>query len=287
MPKIGPYEVHAVETGVLRLDGGAMFGIVPKPLWARRVEPDEKNRIPLAMRCLLLVGEGRVVLVDAGVGHKYDAKFGAIYGIDHESDTLASSLARHDITPGDVTDLVLTHLHFDHVGGATVREGGVLRPTFENARHYVQRDHWAWSQSGHVREQASFLDENLLPLAERSDLAFLEGDGPVASELPGVSVRCVHGHTNAQQLVLVEGEARSLLYAADLMPTSAHLAPAWNMGYDIRPLDTIEEKAALLDEAAAEGWTLFFEHDPAVEIGEVERTERGPRLRDARHFADL
>lgn len=279
--KIGSYTLHTIETGTFALDGGAMFGVVPRTLWERRIAPDERNRIPLHMRCLLLEGDGRVVLIDDGMGHKYDARFADLYAVDHESSNLEGSLRRVGVGPEDVTDVILTHLHFDHCGGSTYRDGGDLRLTFPNARHHVQRAHWDWAMHPNVRERASFLDENLAPLEREGVLVLHDGPGEI---LPGVDVRLVNGHTEAQQIVLVRGGGETIAFAADLLPTVHHLSPAWVMGYDVRPLVTIDEKAVFLDDALAGGWHLFFEHDPEVEIASLTRTERGITTTDHRRL---
>ena len=284
----GDYEIDTVEAGRLGLDGGAMFGIVPRPLWARKASPDDRNRIPLAMRCLLLRGHGRVILVDTGLGHKADAKFQEIYAVDHEHSTLQTSLAALGVAPADVTDVVLTHLHFDHAGGATERaDDGTLRPTFSQATYHVQRAHWEWAHES-VREQASFLAENMDPLEASGQLALADGE---ASPFPGVSYLVVDGHTRAQQLVLVEGgtdasapggAAAPLLFAADLLPTAAHVPLLWVMAYDVEPLQTLREKERVLDRAADGGWTVVFEHDPDTVAARIERTEKGFRAVDDR-----
>ena len=273
------YQIDLVEAGRLRLDGGAMFGIVPRPLWERRIAPDDRNRIPLAMRCLLLRGHGRVVLVDTGLGHKTDAKFDDIYGVDRGHSTLEGSLAALGVAPDDVTDVVLTHLHFDHAGGATQRtDGGDLALTFPGATHHVQRAHWAWAHES-PRERASFLAENLDPLEASGQLALRDGDD---APFPGVSLHVVDGHTRGQQLVRVSDGERSLLHAADLVPTAAHVPLLWVMAYDVEPLATIAEKERLLRRAADEGWTLVFEHDPETATAGVVETERGFATRDER-----
>lgn len=272
MPRIGPYTLHAIETGRFGLDGGAMFGIVPRPLWVRRMPPDDRNRIPLHMRCLLIESTDRLVLVDVGMGDKYDAKFADLFAVDHARHTLLGSLRAAGFGPEDVTDVVLTHLHFDHGGGATVRRGDRLALTFPNAVHHVQRAHWDWAADPNPRERNSFLEDNLAPLEASGQLRLHDGAGPL---LPGIETLLVHGHTEAQQLVKVTGEEGTLLFAADLVPTHVHLAPAWGMGYDVRPLVTIAEKADLLARAHREGWQLFFEHDPTVAVASLEATERG------------
>ncbi len=272
MPQIGPYTLHTIETGRLGLDGGAMFGIVPKPLWQRRIPADDRNRIPLHMRCLLLEGDGRVILIDDGLGHKYNAKFADIYAVDHTTHTLDGSLAAAGFAPDDVTDVVLTHLHFDHCGGSTRRDGDRFVPTFPQATYHVQRAHWAWAHDPSPKEAGSFFARNLDPLQAAGQLHLVDGPGEL---FPGVSVRLAHGHTEAQQVVLVEDDVRTLAYVADLLPTHAHLAPAWTMAYDVRPLVTMDEKATFLDEAVAAEWSLFFEHDPEVVVADLTRTERG------------
>ena len=271
------YQIDLVEAGRLRLDGGAMFGIVPRPLWERRIAPDSRNRIPLAMRCLLLRGHGRTILVDTGLGHKADAKFRDIYGVDHEHSTLEGSLAALGVAPSDVTDVVLTHLHFDHVGGATRRtDGGDLALTFPEAAHHVQRAHWAWAKES-PREGASFLAENLDPLEASGQLALRDGDD---APFPDVSLHVVDGHTRGQQLVRVTDGERSVLHAADLVPTAAHVPLLWVMAYDVEPLATVAEKERLLRRAARERWTLVFEHDPETATAGVVETERGFETRD-------
>lgn len=279
MPRIGPYTLHTIETGRFALDGGAMFGIVPRVLWERQMRPDERNRISMAMRCLLLESSDRLVLIDNGLGNKYDAKFQQLYAIDDETWNLHRSLQAAGFGAADVTDVILTHLHFDHAGGSVSREGEHLVMTFPNARHYVQRRHWEWAIAPRLREAASFLKENLDPLAASGQMVLLDGPGPV---LPGIDVQVVDGHTEAQQIVQISGPEGTLVYVADLLPTHAHLPALWGMAYDIRPLQTIEEKQAFLAQAEAEGWTLFFGHDPSVALANVARTERGFAARDPR-----
>lgn len=265
---IGPYTLHTIETGRFRLDGGAMFGIIPKPLWERKIPADERNRIPLHMRCLLLEGAGRVILIDAGLGDTYDRKFADIFAVDHDYAELRRSLREVGVRPEEVTDVVLTHLHFDHCGGCTTRREGRLQLTFPNARHHVQRTHWDWARSPNRREQGSFLDENLEPLAASEQLHLADGNGEL---FPGVEVLVVNGHTEGQQLVKVAGSEGTLLFAADLFPTTAHLRDVWIMAYDVRPLVSLEEKETVLERALREGWSLFFEHDPEVAVADLHR----------------
>ncbi len=283
MTRIGPYTLHTLETGRFRLDGGAMFGIVPKPLWARRLPPDERNRITLAMRCLLLESSDRLVLIDTGIGDTYDDRFADLFAIDHAHSDLHRSLAGAGFSAADVTDVILTHLHFDHAGGGTRRVGDRLVPAFPSARYHVQAAHWSWAMHPNPREKGSFLAEKLEPLAASGQLHLVEGPGPL---LPGVEVMTVDGHTEAQQIVKIGAGEDVLVFVADLLPTTHHLAPAWGMAYDVRPLVALEEKALLLEQALQGGWQLFFEHDPDVAVADLERTERGIRAVAGRPLAE-
>lgn len=284
MPKIGSYSLHTIETGRFGLDGGAMFGIVPKPLWERHIPADERNRIPLATRCLLIEGDGRVILVDNGIGTKYDEKFGGIYAVDHETSSLGASLRAAGFHEEDVTDVVLTHLHFDHCGGSTRRGSNGLELTFPNAQYYVQRKHWNWARNANVREAASFFSENLDPLAASGQLQLVDGDGTL---FPGIEMITVNGHTEAQQLVKISDADTTLVFVADLLPTTAHLRDAWIMAYDVRPLVTLDEKRAFLDRALDGGWQFFFEHDPETVVATPKRTDRGVEVTDARTLEEL
>lgn len=285
MPQIGPYTLHTIETGRFKLDGGAMFGIVPKPLWQKQIPADERNRIPLAMRCLLVEGPERLILIDNGIGDTFDDKFADIYGVDHEHSELHRSLARAGFQAEDVTDVLLTHLHFDHCGGTTTRdEDGELVLTFPNARHHIQDQHWAWANDPPSKESGSFLEENLAPLNSAANLNLLDGEGEL---FPGIEVGTAFGHTEAQQIVKIADAERTLVFVADLIPTRAHLRRAWTMAYDVRPMTTDEERTEFLDKALENGWHLFFEHDPDVIVADVEQTDRGPATTNHRPLADL
>lgn len=280
MPTIGPYTLYTVEAGRFGLDGGAMFGIVPKPLWASRIEPDSENRIPLNMRCLLLVGDGRVILIDTGIGDTFaGTKYESIYAVDHEYATLAGSLAEYGISRSDVTDVILTHLHFDHCGGSTVQEGDGARVAFPNATYHVQRAHWKWANDPNPKENGSFLRRTFAPIETAGQLHLVDGSGTL---LPGITVDLVDGHTESQQIVRVSDEETTLVYVADLLPTTHHLAPTWTMAYDVRPLQTIREKNDFLDQALEQEWNLFFEHDPEVSVAGLEETERGIQVTNPR-----
>ena len=284
MARIGSYSLHTIETGRFGLDGGAMFGIVPKPLWEKRIGADELNRIPLHARCLLLEGDGRLILIDNGIGSKQNEKFNTIYAVDTSRMELDASLAAVGVHRNDITDVILTHLHFDHCGGSTEVVDGKLQIAFPEATFHVQDAHWDWAMASNVREKASFLPENLDPLAASGQLNLVSGRHDL---FPGIEMIPVDGHTKAMQLVRVHDEEHSLLYTADLLPTHAHLSPAWNMGYDLWPMTTIDEKARLLEEAIQGGWHLYFEHDPTVSLCDVVKGDRGPEIAHARPLSDL
>ena len=260
----GPWTARTLETGHLWLDGGAMFGSVPKPLWSKTNPPDERNRIRLAMRCLLLEGHGRRVLVDVGVGDKLSAKLADIYRIEHDVHTLERSLAGLGLSVGDVTDVVLTHLHFDHAGGATRRDGERLVPRLPRARYYVQRRNWDNALAPNPRERASYMPENFQPLMEAGVVTLWDG---VVTPWPGVEIVTAEGHTRGQQLVRVGGAEGALYFVADLIPTAAHVRIPFVMGYDVAAIETMAEKRALLERAAAENAWICLEHDPDIALG--------------------
>ena len=262
-----------------------MFGIVPKPLWSQRIEPDAQNRIPLAMRCLLLVGKERVVLIDTGIGDTFaGTKYQDIYAVDRSEATLEGSLAACGVAPEDVTDVILTHLHFDHAGGSTRRTDKGPRVTFPNATYHVQRRHWDWARDPNPKEAQSFRTDAFVPIEAAGQVRVVEGETTL---LPHVEASLVHGHTEAQQIVTVRDADTTLVYVADLLPTTHHLPPAWTMAYDVRPLRTIDEKREFLAQAADSEWKLFFEHDPEVAVADVERTDRGVQVVNERSLAAL
>lgn len=267
-------KLYSIETGRFRLDGGAMFGVVPKTLWQRTNPADGQNRIDMAMRCLLIEDENRLVLVDNGLGHKYNDKFAGLYGVDHEHSTLDRSLHALGFSKNDITDVILTHLHFDHCGGSTEWHTGKDRfvVVFENAQFWVQEPHLQWALNPNPREKASFFTDNIQPLMESGQLNLLNGE----SELfPGVALKIVNGHTEAQQLPLISYKDKKILFAADLFPTYGHLPLPYVMGYDVRPLQTLKEREDFLPWCEQEGIVLFYEHDAENECGLVVRNERG------------
>lgn len=267
--KIGRYEVKLVDAGRFRLDGGAMFGVVPKVLWHQKCPADEKNRIRMATNCLLLSGDNKNILIDTGIGYKSDEKFAKIFAIDYSEYDLNRSLQNLGTEHDEITDVILTHLHFDHTGGATeVSDNGQVVPTFPKAKYYVQKGQLEWAKNPLEKDRASFLKENFQPLEEAGQLVILERAGEL---FPTIELILVDGHTRAQQLVLIHGEERSLLFAGDLVPTSNHIPIPWVMGYDNEPLKTIQEKKKILERAAGENWLLFFEHDPEIRCAVVKK----------------
>jgi glyoxylase-like metal-dependent hydrolase (beta-lactamase superfamily II) len=266
---LGDFRIHALEAGRQWLDGGAMFGVVPKPLWERRIPADERNRIPLALRCLLVETSDELVLIETGLGNKESDKFIQIYGIDNAPlarsdgpDRLHSAIRAAGFAPSDVTVVVNTHLHFDHAGGNTYRDDeGEIRLAFPEARHFVQRGEWEYAHRTNERTQASYLPYNFQPVDEAGRFTYLEGEGEV---VPGISVVLTPGHTPHHQSVLVKSAGETACFLADVVPTMAHLPLPWIMGYDVEPLVTLESKRALLARAAAEEWLLVSVHDPNV-----------------------
>lgn len=276
--RLGRFTLHALEAGLQRLDGGAMFGVVPKPLWEKRIPADERNRIPLAMRCLLVETPDALVLIDNGAGNKEDAKFCSIYGIENAGSPtrLEDALRDAGFSPDDVAIVIDSHLHFDHAGGNTYADAeGRVRLSFPRARYFVQRGEFEYAHWQNERIQASYLPHNFDPVHEAGRYTFLEGEAEV---LPGIRVLPTPGHTPHHQSVLIESEGQTALFLADVVPTSAHLAYPWIMGYDVEPLVTLDTKKALLPRARERGWLLVFEHDPVVPWGVLDPGETRPTL---------
>lgn len=286
--QVGRLRCHALEGGFQRLDGGAMFGVVPRTLWKARIEPDERNRIPLALRCVLVEHDDGLVLVDTGLGNKEDAKFLDIYGVENQglegATQLEDALASAGFLPRDVRWVINTHLHFDHAGGNTTMDPDLendprrhVRPTFPNATYVVQRGELEFARRTNERTRASYLPHNFEPVAAADRWRLLEGDGEV---LPGVSVRLTPGHVPFHQVVILRDRGETAVFVADLFPTVAHLPLPWIMGYDLEPLRTLESKRALLAEAVAGEWRLIFEHDPKVVLGTPVKEGSAVVLRD-------
>jgi glyoxylase-like metal-dependent hydrolase (beta-lactamase superfamily II) len=269
--QIGPYKVHFLSGGRFRLDGGAMFGVVPKVLWSRVAPADERNRIRMRMTCLLIEGGGKRILVDAGCGSKEDAKFRDIYAIEGPEELL-SDLSSLELAPDDIDTVAMTHLHFDHCGGGTTREpDGAVRPTFPKAHYLIRRQEWLDARHPNERNRASYVPENLDALEASGQLVLHDQDVDL---LPGVSMRGFPGHTLGHQGCFFDVAGGRALYAADLVPTVAHLPLAYIMGFDLYPLTTLETKRAVLRDATREGWLLLMEHDPDHLAIRVSGTER-------------
>ena len=285
---LGQLRCHAIEAGLQRLDGGAMFGVVPKPLWSRRIKPDDRNRIPLAMRCLLVEHPDGLVLIDTGLGNKEDAKFRDIYGIENDGPDgrtrLEAALIQLGHAPADIRWVINTHLHFDHAGGNTWEdhddEGvaiGGPRLTFPKATYVVQWGELEFAQDTNERTRASYLEANFEPIAEAGKWRLLRGDVEI---LPGVQSRVTPGHVPNHQSIVIRSAGDALIFLADVMPTSHHLPLPWIMGYDLEPLRTLESKRKIVRQASEDGWWLFFEHDPEVIMGRLGEGDRGPALGD-------
>jgi glyoxylase-like metal-dependent hydrolase (beta-lactamase superfamily II) len=275
-------KLYTVNTGYFKLDGGAMFGVVPKSIWNKINPADENNLCSWALRCLLIEDGNRLILVDNGNGDKQDAKFFSHYYL-HGDDTLEKSLARHGFHKDDITDVFLTHLHFDHCGGSIVREGDNLVPAFKNATYWSNEVHWDWAVHPNEREKASFLKENILPIQESGRLKLLEV-APLSNNKLGstefsdnISVRFVSGHTEAMMLPQIRYGDKTIVYMADLLPSAGHIPMPYVMAYDMFPLTTLNEKRAFLNEAVENNYILFFEHDPKIECCDLHKTEKGIR----------
>jgi glyoxylase-like metal-dependent hydrolase (beta-lactamase superfamily II) len=269
--QIGRYTVFPVLAGRFRLDGGAMFGVVPKVLWNKTHPADELNRIELVSRCLIVAGEGRLVLVNTGIGQNWAEKERYIYAIS-ESVLLERSLAELGYRPEEVTHVIQTHLHFDHAGGGVVDRGRGLKPAFPRAEYWVQKRHLQWAEAPSERDRASFRPETWECLTHYGQLHLLDGEQEL---LPGIFLHLVHGHTPYQQLVRIADGGTGLLYCSDLVPFASQVRVPWVMAYDLNPLDTMQEKRRLLGQAAGEGWLLFLEHDPNVATCRVTKTPKG------------
>jgi len=278
-------KLFTIDTGLFKLDGGAMFGVVPKSLWQRTNPADENNLCTWAMRCLLIEDEGRLILVDNGFGDKQDAKFLSHYDL-HGDDTLVGSLAKHGFTRDDITDVFLTHLHFDHCGGSIIREGDKLVPAFKNATYWSNQQHWDWAVYPNDREKASFLKENILPIQESGRLKFIEPvDGVQFTK--NIVVRFAYGHTDAMMLPQIFYKDKTILYMADLLPSVGHIPIPYVMAYDMFPLKTMSERKAFFSEAVEKEFILFLEHDPVNECCTLQQTDKGIRLKDTFTLSEI
>lgn len=286
--------LYTIDTELFKLDGGAMFGVVPKTIWNKLNPADANNMCTWAMRCLLIEDGNRLILVDNGIGNKQDEKFFSHYYL-HGNDTLDSSLKKNGFSKDDITDVFLTHLHFDHCGGSVERVGDKLVPAFKNATYWSNERHWDWAVKPNDREKASFLKENILPIQESGQLKFIASpaDSIVDNRLgevvftDNISVRFACGHTDMMMLPQIKYKDKTILYTADLMPSTAHLPVPYVMAYDMFPLTTINERKAFLKEAVENDFILFYEHDPVNECSTLQMTEKGVRVKETFKLSDL
>ncbi|HET9506099.1 MAG TPA: MBL fold metallo-hydrolase [Hymenobacter sp.] len=280
-------KIHSLDTGLFKLDGGAMFGVVPRSMWQKVNPPDANNMCTWAMRCLLIEDGNKLTLIDNGIGDKQDEKFRGHFYL-HGDDTLEKSLRKLGFTSADVTDVFLTHLHFDHCGGSVVRRpDGALQTAFANATYWSNAAHWDWATQPNAREKASFLAENILPIQESGQLRFVDPAAGVPAGLPFSELIFADGHTEKMMVPLMQYKGRTLAYMADLLPSVGHLPLPWVMSYDVRPLVTLGEKEVVLRRAAQENWVLLLEHDATNEACTVQLTDRGVRLGDTLRISEL
>jgi len=277
--------LHTIDTGLFKLDGGAMFGVVPKTIWQKTNPADANNLCTWAMRCLLIEHDNKLTLIDTGIGNKQDEKFFSRYYL-HGNDSMEKSLAALGFQSSDITDVFLTHLHFDHVGGAIVREGEKLSPAFKNANYWSNEKHWQWATEPNQREKASFLKENILPIQESGQLKFVEEQENVQFQ-DNVNISFAYGHTDAMMLPKINYKGKTVVYMADLLPSVGHLPLPYVMAYDMFPLKTLTEKQAFLEEAVNNNYILFLEHDPLNECCTLQRTEKGIRVAETFKLSEI
>ncbi len=279
--KLGDLKLFAIQAGGQKLDGGAMFGVVPKPLWEKRISPDERNRIQMGMRCLLIMHSSGPILIDTGAGNKEDDKFHQIYGLENaganKRTSLEDGLAQAGVKPDDVSIVINTHLHFDHAGGNTfIDESGAVKPTFPNARYIVKGGEYDYATHTNERTAASYFERNYVPLENSKQLELVSREKEIVK---GIRVVPTPGHTPFHQSVLIESNGERAFYLGDLIPTHAHLPLPWIMGYDVEPLVTLETKRRILKQAEDEDWLLIFEHDAVVPWGRVANDGKSYSLR--------
>lgn len=277
-------KLYSIHTGNFKLDGGAMFGVVPKSMWNKLNPADDNNLCSWAMRCLLIEDGNRLILIDNGMGNKQDAKFMGHYHL-HGEESLDKSLAVNGFSKDDITDVFLTHLHFDHCGGSIESVNGKFVPAFKNAVYWSNERHWKWATEPNEREKASFLKENILPIQESGQLKFIETS---AADFPAsIEIRQVFGHTDAMMLPQVNYKGHTVVFMADLLPSAAHIPLPYVMAYDMFPLTTLNEKKSFLTEAQENNYILFFEHDPLIECCNLKLTDKGIRAADSLLLKDL
>lgn len=282
-------QIHVINTGLFKLDGGAMFGVVPKSLWQKTNPADENNMCTWALRCLLIEDGKRLILIDTGIGDKQSEKFFSHYHLQG-NDTLIGSIRLAGFHEDDITDVILTHLHFDHCGGAVAwnSEKSGYRPVFKNAIYWSNAQHWQWATVPNAREKASFLAENILPIQESGQLKFIERTGSYAKNVfENIDILFVDGHTDSMMIPHITYRGKTLVYMADLLPSVGHIPLPYVMGYDTRPLITLEEKGVFLSNAATGEFVLFLEHDSVNECCTLQHTEKGVRLHETFAFSSL
>ncbi|MES2653041.1 MAG: MBL fold metallo-hydrolase [Bacteroidota bacterium] len=277
--------LHTINTGFFKLDGGAMFGVVPKSIWQKSNPADSNNLCSWAMRCLLIEDGNRLILIDNGIGNKQDDKFLGHYFL-HGDDTLDKSLAAKGFNRADITDVFLTHLHFDHCGGSIERVGDKLVPAFKNASYWSNKQHWEWAINPNDREKASFLKENILPIQESGQLRFVANEDGVQFQ-KDIKIRFAFGHTDAMMLPQINYKGRTIVYMADLLPSVGHIPLPYVMAYDMFPLQTLNEKKTFLAEAATNNYILYLEHDPINECCTLQHTEKGVRLAETFNLDEI
>ena len=275
---IGSYQLYSIETSEFALDGGAMFGIIPKPLWEKEVPADEQNRITMVTRSLLLVSDDHKIIVDTGNGTKWQEKFRDIYRIELDNLNLEKSLAKYNFTPRDITDVYCTHLHFDHVGGNTKIVAGKLEPVFPNATYWVQNENWELANSPSEKDAGSFMSADWSVLLENNMIHFVDGK---ESFLPEIENHLTYGHTTGLMNPIIGDSTNNLIYMADLIPMAAHIPLPWVMAYDIHPAQTVQEKGEILPTIVDEEWIIFFEHDPVHQAATVQFDGKHYRLKDS------
>ncbi|HEY0751214.1 MAG TPA: MBL fold metallo-hydrolase [Chitinophagaceae bacterium] len=286
-------KLYSIETGYFKLDGGAMFGVVPKVIWNKINPADDNNLCNWAMRCLLIEDEGRLILIDNGIGDKQDLKFFGHYHL-HGDNSLEKSLKKYGYTRNDITDVILTHLHFDHCGGSIIKEGDKLVPAFKNATYWSNEQHWQWAVFPNDREKASFLKENILPIKESGQLQFINQTRPQSDLQLGsadftsnISMLFVHGHTQGMMLPLIRYKNKTIVYMADLLPSAGHIPLPYVMAYDMFPLTTLMEKKVFLSNAVQSDYILFFEHDPEIECCSLQQTDKGVRPKETMKLEEI
>jgi glyoxylase-like metal-dependent hydrolase (beta-lactamase superfamily II) len=270
--EFGNYDCSSIELGDFVLDGGAMFGVVPKILWEKKIPADHNNFIPMKARSLLIRGNGKNILVDNGPGSKLSDKMKKNYRIDDQTTNINAILLKHQLTCEDITDVIISHLHFDHAGGSTIIKDNNIVPTFPAAKYYVQKSQFEAAINPGVKEAGSYFKENFMPLEKAGVLVILDGPSELFDD---IEILISNGHTPGQQHPLIKGNDSSLFYCADLIPTSSHIPIPWHMAYDIEPLSILNEKQEILSRAVLENWILFFEHDPVVTAASVKKRDKG------------